>query len=90
MITKRHHLLSYHRVREAIAAGYIAFHWIESKRNPSDILSKHWDYVTGWPLVNAILFWRGDVIGSMPNLSSQVNDINIKEGPENVIDTKGE
>jgi hypothetical protein len=31
MIAKRHHLLSYHRVREAIAAGYIAFYWIESK-----------------------------------------------------------
>ena len=41
-ISKRHHLASYHRVREAIAAKYISFHWKDGKSNPADILSKHW------------------------------------------------
>ena len=27
ILSKRHHLLSYHRVREAIAAQYVAFYW---------------------------------------------------------------
>ena len=29
--SKRHHLVSYHRVREAIAAKYISFHWKDAK-----------------------------------------------------------
>ena len=40
-ISKRHHLASYHRVREAIAAKFISFHWKDGKSNPADILSKH-------------------------------------------------
>ena len=34
-ISKKHHLASYHRVREAIAAKYISFHWKDGKSNPS-------------------------------------------------------
>ena len=39
--SKRHHLVSSHRVKEAIAPKYISFHWKDSKSNPADILSKH-------------------------------------------------
>ena len=59
-ITKRHHLASYHRVREAIATKYISFHWKDCKSNPADILSKHWDLSTVWPMLKPILFWRGE------------------------------
>ena len=45
-ISKRHHLASYHRVREATAAKYISFHWKDGKSNPADILSKHWEFAT--------------------------------------------
>ena len=45
-IFKRHHLASYHRVREAIAAKYISFHWKDGKSNPADILNKHWEFAT--------------------------------------------
>ena len=58
--SKRHHLLSYHRVREAIAAKYISFHWKDGKSNPADILSKHWEFATVWPMLKPILFWRGE------------------------------
>ena len=58
-ISKRHHLASYHRVREAIAAKYISFHWKDGKSNPADILSKHWEFATVWPMLKPILFWRG-------------------------------
>ena len=59
-ISKRHHLASYHQVREAIAAKFISFHWKDGKSNPADILSKHWEFATVWPLLKPILFWRGE------------------------------
>ena len=59
-ISKRHHLASYHRVREAIAAKFISFHWKDGKSNPADILSKHWEFATVWPMLKPILLWRGD------------------------------
>ena len=58
-ISKRHHLASYHRVREAIAAKYISFHWKDGKSSPADILSKHWEFATVWPMLKPIVFWRG-------------------------------
>ena len=58
--SKRHHLVSYHRVREAIAPKYISFHWKDGKSNPADILSKHWEFATVWPMLKPILFWRGE------------------------------
>ena len=58
--SKRHHLVSYHRVKEAIAAKYISFHWKVCKSNPADILSKHWEFATVWPMLKPIPFWRGE------------------------------
>ena len=73
-ISKRHHLTSYHRVREAIPAKYISFHSKDGKSNPANILSKHWEYATVWPMLKPILFWRGETAtqwkGSDRNLST--------------------
>ena len=57
---KRHNALSYHRVREAIAAGVLRFHYMRGEDNPADILSKHWGYQKVWPQMKALLFWEGD------------------------------
>ena len=57
--SKRHHLVSYHRVKEAIAPKYISFHWKDGKSNPTDILSKHWEFASVWPMLKPILIWRG-------------------------------
>ena len=58
--SKRHHLVSYHRVKKAIAPKYISFHWKDGKSNPVDIISKHWEFATVWPMLKPILFWRGE------------------------------
>ena len=58
--SKRHHLISYHRVREVIPAKFISFHWKDGKSNSADILSKHWEFATVWPMLKPILFWRGE------------------------------
>jgi hypothetical protein len=57
---KRHNALSFHRVREAIAAGVIAFYHIAGPSNPADILSKHWSYGNVWKVMQPVLFWQGD------------------------------
>ena len=57
---KRHNILSYHRTREAIAAGIIRFHWLKGDTNPADALSKHWDYASIWSQLRPLLFWDGD------------------------------
>jgi len=57
---KRHHALSYHFVREAVASEMLAFYHIPGEINPSDILSKHWGSIQVWPQIKAILFWMGD------------------------------
>ena len=59
-LNKRHTMLSYHRVREAIAAGVMRFEWIDGKINPADIVSKHCGFTDFWPHVQAMLFWKGD------------------------------
>lgn len=62
VLTKRHNALSYHRVREAIAAGFIAFHFIQGKNNPADILSKHWAYNDVKGVLIPILYWKGNTL----------------------------
>ena len=59
-LSKKSTLASYHRVREAIAAGYLQFNWKDGKSNPADILSNHWAFACIWPLLMLLLFWKGD------------------------------
>ena len=59
-LSKRWNALSYHRVREAVASGFLRFHFIDSKQNPSDILTKPLDHATAWPHVDTLLFRKGD------------------------------
>jgi hypothetical protein len=63
---KRHNALSYHRVREAIAASIIRFYHIDSGENAADMLSKHWGYQQVWPVLQPLLFWSGDTANAQP------------------------
>ena len=60
-LTKRHNILAFHRVREAIAAKLMAFYWIQSAYNLSDMLFKHWDYPTVYPMILKLLITRGNI-----------------------------
>ena len=59
-IHKRHVALSFHRVREAIAAKIIGYHFINGNINPADILSKHWGHAQVWSILQPLLYWQGD------------------------------
>ena len=52
---------AFHRVREAIAAKLMAFYWIQSAYNLSDMLSKHWDHPSVYPMVLKLLITRGNI-----------------------------
>lgn len=65
-LSKRHNALAYHRVREAIAADILNFFYVNTKKNCGDVLSKIWGHADAWPLLQPLLFWRGDTI-HVPN-----------------------
>jgi hypothetical protein len=62
---KRHTMLSFHRVREAIASGIVGFYFIPGEINPADILSKHWGYAQVKERLKSLLFWKGDTADIM-------------------------
>ena len=59
-LNKRHNALAYHRVREAVAAGVMYFVKVAGKTNVSDMFTKFLPWVDFWPLVQPLLFWKGD------------------------------
>jgi hypothetical protein len=61
-LNKRHTALSFHRVPEAMATGFIGFHHIPGSPNPADVLSKHWSYASVWSILQPLLFWQGDTV----------------------------
>ena len=50
-LSKELTLASYHRVWEAITAGYLQFNWKDGKSNAADILSKQWRFASIQPLL---------------------------------------
>lgn len=59
---KRHVALSFHRVRESIAAGIVNYLFIDGKYNPADAFSKHWAHNDILSTLKPILFWPGDTM----------------------------
>ena len=53
---KKHNILSFHWVREAIASKYVEFVFLSGKDNPADILSKHWAHSKVYHLLRPLLF----------------------------------
>ena len=59
-LSKRHNILAFHRVREAIATKIIDFHWTRSEYNLSDMLSKHGGYKI-FPMIQKLLITCGPI-----------------------------
>ena len=57
---KCHNVLLYHKACKDVTTGIIRVHHIPGNTNPADILSKHWDYSSVWPMLKPLLFWQGD------------------------------
>jgi hypothetical protein len=81
-LNKRHNALSYHRVREAISANILYFIHVDGKLNPSDILTKFLSWSKFWPLIQPMLFWKGETLKDVPPTLPITQIIAmIKEGP---------
>ena len=59
-LSKKSTLASYHRVREAIAAGYLQVNRKDGYSNPADFMSKHSEFGNISPLLKPLLFCKGD------------------------------
>jgi hypothetical protein len=57
-LNKRRNALSYHRVREMIAANILGYYWIDEKLNPADIVSRR--IPIDMAFVETLLFYSGD------------------------------
>jgi len=66
-LSKRHQALAYHRIRWAIAAGFIIFCHIDGKQNPADIMTKFLPQAGFWHFVQTLLFWRGETMNDHQN-----------------------
>ena len=81
-LTKRHNILAFHRVREAIAAKLMAFYWIQSAYNLSDMLSKHWDHPSVYPMILKLLIARGNITLIPKEATQEKEKENLKLQPE--------
>ena len=57
---KRWNALSYHKVREAVAGGWLRFEHIPETENPADILTKGLPWFKLRVFVEPLLLWKGD------------------------------
>ena len=90
-LNKRHNALSYHRVRESIAFGIIHYLHVDGKNNPSDVLTKFLGYTKLRPLIQPLLFWKGETIipetTPLPHIITDLQDIS-PSGLRGVSDNK--
>ena len=56
-LSKRHNALSYHKTREAVAAGIVKYYHIQGETNPADIVSKHWKMASVWDTLKILMFY---------------------------------
>ena len=67
---------------EAIAAKLMAFYWIQSAYNLSDMLSKHWDHPTVYPMILQLLITRGNITLIPKEATQEKEKENLKLQPE--------
>ena len=81
-LTKHCSILAFHKVREAIAAELMAFYWIQSAYNLSDMLSKHWDHPTVYPMILKLLITRGNTTLIPRGATQEKEKVSLKIQPE--------
>ena len=72
-LSKRWNALSYHKVREAVAGGWLRFEHIPGTGNPADILTKPLAWYQMRVFVEPLLFWKGDTMDAPTGSSGSPN-----------------
>ena len=86
LLSKRHHISAYHRVREAIASNYLMFIGKDGNANPADILSKQGTTFqptteSGKPLPQITSCLLGKMARPIQKTFSASTGSSIKSGP---------
>ena len=86
-LSKRWNALSCHKVREAVAWGWLRFEWMDGKENPADILMKPLAWHMLRVFVEPLLFWKGDtndgaIAGSNPHTEGSDEDPSPGHAPD--------
>ena len=68
--------ISYHKVREAVAGGFICFEHILTNQNPADILAKSLPWHKACVHVEPLLFWKGE---------TSTDDMTASEGSDKLV-----
>ena len=83
-LIKHHNMLAFHRVRKAMAAKLMDFYWIQSAYNLCDMLSKHWNHPTVYPMILKLLITRGNITLIPTEATQEKEKENYKIQPEKV------
>ena len=92
-LSKRWNALSYHKVREAIAGGWLRFEHIPGDQNPADMHTKPLPWHTLRNYVEPLLFWKGDTAptgSSNPEGSDESPGTNVSREDAGRSATAGE
>ena len=82
---KRWNALSYHRVREAVAGGWLRFEHIPGTENPADIMTKPLPWFMLRVFVEPLLLWKGDTADAPSGIRSpEGSDANPGRGQARV------
>ena len=73
-LTKHHNIF---------AAKLRAFYWIQSAYNLSDMLSKHWDHPSVYPMILKLLITRGNITLIPKEATKEKKENYITENKEN-------
>ena len=76
---KRHNILSFHFVRNIIAAQYINLQYLKSQFNIIDILSKHWSYQGVYDNIPKWVFYLFDDNSFFVNYYTKIIDYDNNE-----------
>ena len=60
----------------------MAFYWIQSTYNLSDMLSKHWDHPTMYPMILKLLITRGNITLIPREATQEEEKENLEMQPE--------
>ena len=75
-LNKRWNAISYHKVCQAIASGFICFDHISTDQNPADILTKFFPCHKACIHDEQLLFWKGE---------SSTDDMSPSEGSDKLV-----
>ena len=84
---KRWNALSYHKVREAIAGGWLRFEHIPGTSNPADILTKPLPWAVLREYVEPMLMWKGET--DVPSGSQNPEGSDENPGRDHTRDSTG-